>query len=132
MSERRYLRPSWFIREVVNPMLMRTGGQTTLAVRGRRTGEARTVPVNVLEVEDGRYLVSPRGETEWVRNLRAAGRCELRRKGSVEAFRAVEVPDADRPRIIEAYRQRWGRATNSQFKALPDPADHPVFRIEPV
>jgi len=106
-------------------------GSRVLFVRGRTSGEWRTVPVNVLELEGTRYLVAPRGETQWVRNLRVVGEGELRRRGKAERFRAVEVPDQDKPRLIEAYLARWGAQARSYFKTLPDPADHPVFRVEP-
>jgi hypothetical protein len=81
--------------------------------------------------DDGqRYLVAPRGDTQWVRNLRATGRGELRGRGGVEPFRATEIPDNEKPRVIEAYFARWGYQVKGYFKALPDPADHPVFRVE--
>jgi deazaflavin-dependent oxidoreductase (nitroreductase family) len=115
---------------VVNPLLMRLGLVPTLAVRGRTSGEWRTVPVNVLELDGHRYLVAPRGDTQWVRNLRAAGGGELRRRSRVEPFRATEIADKDKPRVIEAYLARWGYQVKAYFKALPGPADHPVFRIE--
>jgi deazaflavin-dependent oxidoreductase (nitroreductase family) len=128
-----YLRPGFFIRRIANPLVGLFGAGTTLAVRGRRSGEWRTVPVNVLELDGDRYLVAPRGETEWVKNLRVAGGGELRRRGRVEPFRvAEEITDPDvRARIIGAYLDRWGRQVKAQFDQLPDPADHPVFRIEP-
>jgi deazaflavin-dependent oxidoreductase (nitroreductase family) len=129
--DRRYLRPGRFLSRIVNPLLMRLGLVPTLAVRGRRSGRWRTVPVNVLELDGARYLIAPRGETDWVRNLRAAGGGELRRGRQAEAFRAVEVPDEAKPRLIAAYRERWGNQVNAQFEALPDPSDHPVFRVEP-
>jgi deazaflavin-dependent oxidoreductase (nitroreductase family) len=128
--ERRYLRPGWITNRVVNPLLMRFGIVPTLAVRGRVSGEWRTVPVNVLELEGQRYLVAPRGDTEWVRNLRVAGQGELRRRGRVEAFRAAELPDSEKPRIIAVYLARWGSQVKRYFAALPKPEDHPVFRIE--
>jgi deazaflavin-dependent oxidoreductase (nitroreductase family) len=115
---------------VANPLLMRLGVVPTLAVRGRRSGRWRQVPVNVLELDGARYLVAPRGETEWVRNLRAAGGGELRQHGRVERFRALELRDEEKPRIIRAYLERWGAQVRGQFAALPDPADHPVFRVE--
>jgi deazaflavin-dependent oxidoreductase (nitroreductase family) len=130
VSERR-LRPPWFVRSVVNPLVMWLGGATTLAVEGRTSGQERTVPVNVLEHGGQRYLVSPRGEGDWVMNLRAAGGGELRRRRSREAFSAVEVPVAERPELIEAYRRKWDRATRKYFEALSDPADHPTFRVDP-
>jgi deazaflavin-dependent oxidoreductase (nitroreductase family) len=129
-EERRYLRPGWFTNRVVNPALMRLGVVPTLAVRGRVSGQWRTVPVNVLELDGERYLVAPRGDTEWVRNLRVRGRGELRRRAQVEPFRAAELPDSEKPRIIEAYLARWGHQVTRYFEALPAPADHPVFRIE--
>jgi deazaflavin-dependent oxidoreductase (nitroreductase family) len=128
--ERPYLRPSWLVSRVINPILMRLRLVPALVVRGRRTGQWRRVPVNVLELGDTRYLVAPRGTTEWVRNLRAAGEGRLQRGSHIETFRATEVPDEEKPPIIEAYLQRWGGQVRSQFEALPDPADHPVFRIE--
>jgi deazaflavin-dependent oxidoreductase (nitroreductase family) len=127
-----YLPPGLFIRRIANPLASLFGAATTLAVRGRRSGEWKTVPVNVLEVDGSRYLMAVRGETEWVRNLRATGEGELRRRGKAEPFQATEVVDPDeRTRLVRAYLDRWGRQVKSIFDKLPDPADHPVFRIEP-
>lgn len=131
-QNRSYLRPPWLIRRVVNPLLMKFGLVPTLAVRGRRSGRWRTVPVNVLELHGARYLVAPRGTTDWVRNLRAAGEGQLRYRGRVEPFTAIELPDPAKPPIIEAYLARWGNQVKDQFRALPNPEDHPVFRIEPI
>jgi deazaflavin-dependent oxidoreductase (nitroreductase family) len=127
-----YLRPGFFVRRIANPLASLFGAATTLAVRGRQSGEWKTVPVNVLALDGERYVMAVRGETEWVRNLRAAGSGELRRRGKAEPFRAEEIrePD-DRARIVRAYLDRWGRQVKSVFDKLPDPADHPVFRIEP-
>jgi deazaflavin-dependent oxidoreductase (nitroreductase family) len=126
----RYLKPGWLTSRVLNPLLMRLGMIPTLAVRGRTSGEWRTVPVNVLELDGQRYLVAPRGDTQWVRNLRATGRGELRWRGRVEPFRATEISDNEKPRLVETYLGRWGYQVKGYFKALPNPADHPVFRIE--
>jgi deazaflavin-dependent oxidoreductase (nitroreductase family) len=127
-----YLRPGFFLRRIANPLASLFGAATTLAVRGRQSGEWKTVPVNVLALDGERYVMAVRGETEWVRNLRAAGSGELRRRGKAEPFRAEEIrePD-DRARIVRAYLDRWGRQVKSVFDKLPDPADHPVFRIDP-
>jgi deazaflavin-dependent oxidoreductase (nitroreductase family) len=125
-----YLKPGWFIQKVMNPIMMRSGVTPTLAVQGRRSGQWRTVPVNVLEYNGARYLVAPRGNTEWVRNLRAAGTGEIRRRGKADRFQATEIPDHEKSPIIDAYLKRWGSQVKSQFDALPDPADHPVFRLE--
>ncbi len=132
LRSRAYLRPGFLMRRVVNPLIARLGMATILAVRGRKTGRWHTVPVHVLEYGGQRYLLAPRGETDWVRNLRAAGGGELRWRGRIERFQAVEVPDAEKPPLIQAYLQRWGAQVRVQFVALPDPAHHPVFRIEPV
>src|SRR5262245_33845984 len=126
----RYLKPAWLVGRVVNPALMWLGILPTLAVRGRTSGEWRTVPVNVLTFEGHRYLVAPRGDTQWVRNLRAAGQGQLRWRGRADVFRAIEVADDEKPRIIDAYLARWGYEVRSYFRALPSPSDHPVFRID--
>jgi len=134
MHQGRYLKPSWLISRVANPLLMWFGAAPTLQVQGRKTGRWRSVPVNILELDRERYLVAPRGETDWVRNLRAAGGGQLqygrRTEPFTEPFTAAEVPDEEKPRVIEAYLERWGRQVRSQFEALPAPANHPVFRIE--
>lgn len=128
-----YLRPPLVVRRIFNPIAMRFGisGTEALAVRGRRSGKVHRVPVIPIEYEGARYLVSPRGETDWVRNLRASGgHGELQGKEGVQPFRATELPAAERPPVIAAYRAVGGRAVKSFFDALPDPADHPVFRID--
>jgi len=130
-QRRRYLKPSWLISRVANPLLMRLGAVPALRVRGRKTGLWRSVPVNVLELDGERYLVAPRDETDWVRNLRAAGGAQLRYgRRRTEPFTIVEVADEAKPRVIAAYLDRWGNQVRSQFDALPDPADHPAFRLE--
>jgi hypothetical protein len=128
-----YLKPPAFTRRVFNPIAMKfeIGGVQTLAVRRRRTGEIQRVPVFPVEREGTRYLVSARGESDWVRNLRAAGEAELGKGGGTERFLVTEIPVAERPPIIAAYQDRAGKTVESYFKKLPDAADHPVFRIEP-
>ena len=124
-----YRKPTFFTRRVFNPLAMKVPlmGVTPLAVRGRRTGKTHRVPVIPIEHGGNEYLVSPRGEADWVRNLRAAGDAQLRGR----AIRATEVPVGERAPILATYQKVAGRAVASHFKALPDPADHPVFRIEP-
>lgn len=128
-----YARPPLFVRRIFNPIAMRFGisGTRALAVRGRRTGVVHRVPVIPVNHEGARYLVSPRGETDWARNLRAAGEGELQFRNEVLRFRATELPAAERAPVIAAYRAVAGRAVKSFFEAMPDPADHPVFRLEP-
>ena len=127
-----YLKPPFFVRRVFNPLAMRfeIAGSRTLVVRRRGTGEIQRIPVIPVEHDGARYLVSARGESDWVRNLRAAGEAELRGRRATEEFRAMEVPVAERAPILAAYQTEAGKTVESYFKTLPDPADHPVFLIE--
>lgn len=128
-----YVRPPLFVRAIFNPIAMATGlsGVETLQVKGRSSGSLQRLPVIPVDHAGGRYLVSPRGETDWVKNLRAAGGGELRRKRVATSFAAAELPVDARPPVIAAYRAKAGRSVASFWKRLPDPADHPVFRIDP-
>jgi len=125
-----YLPPSFLMRHLVNPLTAALGGPT-LVVRGRRSGRlVRTVVPPF--VEDGvRYLVAGGGETQWVRNLRVAGSGELWRGRRHERFQATELHGDEQVRVVTAYRRRLGRRAGPFFTAMPDPADHPVFRLEP-
>src|SRR5579859_7473313 len=82
-------------------------GSRVLAVRGRKSGEWRTTPVNPLTIDGQRYLVSPRGNTQWVRNMRVAGGGELRIGRRVEKFTATELPVEERPAVLRAYLKKW-------------------------
>jgi deazaflavin-dependent oxidoreductase (nitroreductase family) len=114
-------------------------GSRVLAVRGRKSGEWRTTPVNPLTIDGERYLVAPRGNTQWVRNMRVAGGGELRIGRRAEKFTATEVPVEDRPPLLRAYLKKWKWETGMFFQGVgPDAADselrriapdHPVFRI---
>jgi deazaflavin-dependent oxidoreductase (nitroreductase family) len=145
----RYLKPGWFTVHVFNrtvAALTRAGlsvyGSRILAVRGRKSGEWRTTPVNLLVLDGTRYLVAPRGHTQWVRNLRVAGEGELRVGRRVERFRATELGDDEKPPILRAYLKRWKFEVGVFFGGVgPDAPDdelrriapdHPVFRIEPM
>jgi deazaflavin-dependent oxidoreductase (nitroreductase family) len=142
----RYVAPGWFTRNVFNPaiaLLTRAGlsvwGSRELRVRGRTSGEWRSTPVNLLSLDGERYLVAPRGETQWVRNLRVAGGGELRLGRRTEAFLAVEVGDADKVAVLRAYLARWkaevgvffdGVDANSSDEEIRRIApNHPVFRL---
>jgi deazaflavin-dependent oxidoreductase (nitroreductase family) len=126
-----YLKPPAITRRLSNPLAMRTnaGGVATLTVVGRHTGEPHKVPVIPVDVGSCRYLVSPYGESEWVRNLRAAGKGELSSKGHSVKFDAVEVQVEERGDIIARYRQVAGRVVNRYFAKLPEARDHPVFKV---
>jgi deazaflavin-dependent oxidoreductase (nitroreductase family) len=143
----RFVKPGWFTKHVFNRVvafLTRVGvsvwGSRELRVRGRRTGEWRRTPVNLLTYEDRRYLVAPRGETQWVRNLRAAGTGELRVGRRVESFHAAELTDADKTPVLRAYLRRWKAEVGVFFDGVsaksPDEdlkriaPHHPVFLIE--
>lgn len=146
VSDAHYKQPGWFTKHVFNAtiaMLTRLGlsvwGSRVLEVRGRTTGEPRRTPVNLLTIEGTDYLVAPRGETQWVRNLRAAGDGVLILGKKRQQFTAVEVPDADRPSILRSYLKRWKAEVGVFFDGVSaDSADseleriaplHPVFRI---
>ncbi len=116
-----------------NRLAMATGisGTWTLVTPGRRSGEPRKVPVIPVEHEGARFIVSTRGEADWVRNARASGTVELVRKGGgQERLRATEVPVGQREPIIAAYRAKAGRTVEAYWRKRPDPADHPTFRLE--
>ena len=126
-----YLKPPAFTGRLANPLAVRLSarGVATLTVVGRRTGEPRKVPVIPVEVGQSRYLVSPYGESDWVRNLRAAGLGELSSKGQTEVFHVSGVPVDEREDIIARYREVAGSHIGPYFTKLPDPKDHPVFQI---
>jgi deazaflavin-dependent oxidoreductase (nitroreductase family) len=140
-------RPGWFTSHVFNPAvaaLTRLGvsvwGSRVLEVRGRKSGEPRRTPVNVLTFEGARYLVAPRGDTQWARNLRASGEGRLligpRRS---ERFAASELSDDQKPPILRAYLKRWKFEVGAFFDGVrPDSTDeallavapkHPVFKL---
>ncbi len=114
-------------------------GSRVLAVRGRTSGETRTTPVNLLTVDGERYLVAPRGVTQWVRNIRVAGEAELRIGRRVEPIRVTELTDDEKPAILRPYLQRWkfevgvffdGVDASASDEALRKIAPgHPVFRV---
>jgi hypothetical protein len=124
-----YLKPPTMVSKVFNPIALLTGigGSTELAIQRRTSGKTQKIPVVPIDFDGARYVVSARGESQWVRNLRAAGEAKL----GGQAYAAVEVPVAERDPIIAAYRKKAGRAVANYWKQLPDAADHPTFRLEP-
>ena len=120
------------IRWVAGPIWLRTGLTAVLEVRGRRTGQPVNVTLYPIDVDGTSYLLSQYGVSNWVRNLRAAGRGELRRKGRSQAFTAVEVDDAERNRVHAAFQAKVPKPARRDSDQLPAAADHPVFRLDPI
>jgi deazaflavin-dependent oxidoreductase (nitroreductase family) len=117
-------------------------GSRILEVRGRKSGLPRRTPVNLLVYEGQEYLVAPRGQTEWVRNLRADdGRLALILGRRREDARATELPDSEKVPVLRAYLRRWKTEIGVFFEGVgPDSSDdqiaaiagrHPVFRLSP-
>lgn len=142
---RRYVKPTGF-DGVFNGLVgwltkigLPLAGSRVLSVRGRSSGEWRSTPVNPLRVGGERYLVSPRGHTQWVRNIRVSHEGRLASGRRVEEFRAAEIPDAEKPPILRAYLKAWAWEVGRFFEGVdassPDERlreiapDFPVFRI---
>lgn len=143
----RYLAPTGFdpifnrLANLLPKLGISVAGSRLLAVRGRKSGEWRTTMVNLMTAADGqRYLVAPRGHTQWVRNLRVAGTGELRLGRRTEVFTAVEVADADKVPLLRLYLERWGWEVGRFFEGITKDATDtelagiapgfPVFRID--
>ena len=115
-------------------------GSRVLSVRGRKSGEWRSTPVNLLVLDGQRYLVAPRGHTQWVRNLRATNEARLQLGRKTETFHAEELPDAEKTPILRLYLKKWAWEVGAFFsgdvdKNSPDEVLHhiapgvPVFKI---
>jgi deazaflavin-dependent oxidoreductase (nitroreductase family) len=137
MSER-FQEPGWFTRSVFNPIvawLSRHGlslaGSRVLEVQGRKSGEWRRTPVNPLSFEGKRYLVAPRGNTQWVRNMRVSGGGRLVGRG-VEEFSATELADEEKPALLRAYLEKWKWEVGAFFDGVgPDASDEELLHIAP-
>jgi len=143
-----YRQPGWFTRNVFNRFvawLTRRGvsvwGSRVLEVPGRTSGEPRQVPVNLLSLDGREYLVSPRGNGQWVRNVRANGGGLDLLLGRDRAHRiATEVDDADKVEVLRAYLKRWkaevgvffdgvsAASTDDEIAAIAP--KHPVFLLD--
>lgn len=124
---------SWFASRGLLPLRM-----ITLEVKGRSSGQVRSAVVNIVTVDGVKYLVSPRGEAEWVRNVRAAGGQAVIRHGKRKAVRLEEMPPGATAAIIKTYLEENAMATKGHFGIPPgSPIEefariaprHPVFRI---
>ena len=135
----RYIRPNWFTAHVFNPLValltslgLSVYGSRILAVRGRKSGLWRTTPVNLLAFNGQRYLVAPRGTTEWVRNIRATGTAELRLGSRREPIHVLELSDAEKPELLRHYLQRWTWEVGQFFEGVgPDAPESEIRRIAP-
>ena len=142
-----YRRPGWFTKTIFNPAvaaLTRAGfsfwGSRILRVKGRSSGEWRSAPVNLLTFEGKQYLVAPRGQTQWVRNIRVSGTGELVLGSKVQTFRAEEIGNGEKIPILRAYLKRWKAEVGVFFSGVSADSpeadlrliapDHPVFRVE--
>lgn len=134
----KYQRPGVITRRVANPMLvaaMQLGisvqGSRILEVRGRKTGTVRRTPVNLCRFDGNEYLVSPRGDTQWVRNVRADhGRLVLVLGRRREERRATELGDDEKPPVLRAYLRRWKMEVGQFFEGVgPDASDEEMLRI---
>ncbi|MEV0688932.1 nitroreductase/quinone reductase family protein [Streptomyces sp. NPDC050388] len=114
-------------------------GAAEMSVRGRTSGRMQRIPVNPHTWDGAQYLVSARGHSQWVRNMRAAGGGELRVGRKVRSFTAVELPDEEKLPILRTYLKKWGWEVNQYFQGVTAESsdeeivasapDHPVFRI---
>ena len=143
-----YKRPGWFTRHIFNAAVAASTklglsllGSRVLEVPGRKSGITRRVPVNLLVLDGREYLVSARGEGEWVRNVRAAGgTLDLALGRRREERHASELPDADKVPVLRAYLRRWKFEVGMFFEGVgPDSTDeefaaiahrHPVFALD--
>ncbi|MBS1678528.1 MAG: nitroreductase family deazaflavin-dependent oxidoreductase [Actinobacteria bacterium] len=138
--------PGWFTRNVFNRAVqgltalgISVQGSRVLEVKGRKSGQWRSTPVNLLEVDGSRYLVAPRGNTQWVRNMRVAGGGRLRLGRKTEDFKAAEVPPESSIPLLRAYLKKWKWEVGVFFGGVgPDSTDaellaiapdHPVFKL---
>ncbi len=145
-SSDRFQEPGWFTRNVFNKAVagltalgISVSGSRVLEVKGRKSGQWRTTPVNLLEFEDAQYLVAPRGNTQWVRNMRAAGGGRLKLGRKTEEFKATEVSGEPQVPVLRAYLKKWKWEVGAFFDGVgPDSSDeqllaitpqHPVFKL---
>jgi deazaflavin-dependent oxidoreductase (nitroreductase family) len=124
-----YVKPAWIVK-TFSGLMARANVAERLTVTGRVSGEPRRVAVTSVDVDGVKYLVSTRGESEWVRNVRANPSVILAVKGESTAYFATELPAQQRPPIISAFKPLIP-IVGRYFVMLPDPADHPVFALSP-
>ena len=100
-----------------------------LEVRGRKTGRVYSTPVDLLDYKGKRYLVAPRGYTQWVRNVIASQEATLVKRGRRENIRLHRISDETKPEVLKAYLDRY-KLTVQRFFAIP--AGSPVEDFKPL
>lgn len=138
--------PGWFTKNIFNRLVaaltklgISVAGSRVLEVRGRKSGEWRRTPVNLLTHEGDRYLVAPRGHTQWVKNLRVSGNGRLVLGRRAEEFEASEVGEEEKPALLRAYLKKWKWEVGAFFDGVGADSsedelrriapDHPAFRV---
>lgn len=130
---KRYIEPSWFFARIFNRIALATGAVNSepMTVIKRLSNLPQTIPMTPVDVDGVKYVVSVRGETEWVRNVRANPHIKLPKSGATD-YVATEMPIEARERILAAYKAAASKATHRLFRQLPEDADHPVFALTPL
>jgi deazaflavin-dependent oxidoreductase (nitroreductase family) len=107
-------------------------------VRGRKSGKVYSTPIDLLELRGKRFLVAPRGRTQWVRNAEAAGEVTLKRGSFRKAFQIRPLSDADKPEILKAYLDSFKTTVQRYFPVVAGSSaealvavakDYPVFEL---
>lgn len=144
-----YQKPPFIVAKIANPVInflvrrfgIRMGAIHVLSVKGRTSGKTYSVPVNLLEIDGRHYVLSPRGETDWVKNLRAAGVATVETRGKKVLYTSTEVAPYARGPMLKEYVTRWGGQVKGLIEVGPEAsadqfaqasAKHPVFEIEPM
>jgi hypothetical protein len=127
-----YIKPSWFFAKVFNRITLATGAlhSEPMTVIKRGSKLPQTIPMTPVDVDGVTYLVSVRGATEWVKNVRANPHVKLA-KSRTPDYLAAEIPVEARKPILEAYKAKASKATARLFRQLPEDSDHPVFALRP-
>ena len=112
-----------------------------LEVRGRKSGRTYSTPIDLLELNGKRYLVAPRGRTQWVRNAEAAGEVTLRKGRTRQRFRLRAVAESEKLEVLKAYLDTFkrevqqyfpvkARAPAEAFRAVAE--QYPAFELTPL
>jgi len=127
--DKKYLRPPFILSKIINPLIIQFNLVPILTVKGRTSGKWIKVPVTPLEYNNETYLVAPRGETQWARNLRKNTKGQLTIKSRTRSFTATEISGTVQKEVVAEYQKKVP-AVKSQFTTLPDPKSHPTFKLQ--